>query len=62
MKKFSSPEMKEVSLPTPHTPHPTPYPHRKTFSANPIYRKFGLKPRLTFPIAAVCETIDRVLS
>jgi hypothetical protein len=24
MKKFSSPEMKEVSLPTPHTLHPTP--------------------------------------
>ncbi|NCS24418.1 MAG: DNA topoisomerase 4 subunit A [Microcystis aeruginosa BS13-02] len=28
MKKFSPPEMKEVSLPTPHTPHPTPHtPH-----------------------------------
>ncbi|AKV65466.1 DNA gyrase subunit A [Microcystis panniformis FACHB-1757] len=25
MKKFSPPEMKEVSFPTPHTPHPTPY-------------------------------------
>ncbi len=24
MKKFSPPEMKEVSFPTPHTPHPTP--------------------------------------
>ncbi|WP_287741344.1 hypothetical protein [Microcystis sp. M169S2] len=21
----------------PHTPHPTPCPHRKTFSADPIY-------------------------
>jgi DNA gyrase subunit A len=28
MKKFSPPQMKEVSFPTPHTPHPTPYtPH-----------------------------------
>ncbi|WP_257792595.1 hypothetical protein [Microcystis aeruginosa] len=25
MKKFSPPQMKEVSFPTPHTPHPTPY-------------------------------------
>jgi hypothetical protein len=24
MKKFSPPQMKEVSFPTPHTPHPTP--------------------------------------
>ena len=24
MKKFSPPEMKEVSFPTPYTPHPTP--------------------------------------
>ncbi len=24
MKKFSPPKMKEVSFPTPHTPHPTP--------------------------------------
>jgi hypothetical protein len=23
MKKFSPPQMKEVSFPTPHTPHPT---------------------------------------
>ncbi|NCQ97407.1 MAG: DNA topoisomerase 4 subunit A [Microcystis wesenbergii Mw_QC_S_20081001_S30D] len=28
MKKFSPPQMKEVSFPTPHTPHPTPHtPH-----------------------------------
>jgi hypothetical protein len=28
MKKFSPPEMKEVSFPTPYTPHPTPHtPH-----------------------------------
>jgi hypothetical protein len=25
MKKFSPPQVKEVSFPTPHTPHPTPY-------------------------------------
>ncbi|WP_170863958.1 hypothetical protein [Microcystis aeruginosa] len=25
MKKFSPPQMKEVSFPTPHTPHPTPH-------------------------------------
>jgi hypothetical protein len=25
MKKFSPPQMKEVSFPTLHTPHPTPY-------------------------------------
>ncbi|ODV36211.1 DNA gyrase subunit A [Microcystis aeruginosa NIES-98] len=25
MKKFSPPQMKEVSFPTPHTLHPTPY-------------------------------------
>ncbi|AKE66459.1 Iron-sulfur cluster assembly protein SufD [Microcystis aeruginosa NIES-2549] len=25
MKKFSPPEMKEISFPTPHTLHPTPY-------------------------------------
>ncbi|MDJ0603522.1 MAG: hypothetical protein PX482_07450, partial [Microcystis sp. M53602_WE12] len=25
MKKFSPPQMKEVSFPTPHTPHPTDY-------------------------------------
>ncbi|MFN6299379.1 MAG: hypothetical protein ACK4WI_16875, partial [Microcystis sp.] len=25
MKKFSPPEMKEVSFPTPYTPHPTPH-------------------------------------
>jgi hypothetical protein len=24
MKKFSPPQMKDVSFPTPHTPHPTP--------------------------------------
>jgi hypothetical protein len=24
MKKFSPPQMKEVSFPAPHTPHPTP--------------------------------------
>ncbi|MCZ8119166.1 MAG: hypothetical protein O9295_14180 [Microcystis sp. LE18-22.4A] len=24
MKKFSPPQRKEVSFPTPHTPHPTP--------------------------------------
>ncbi|GCL56754.1 hypothetical protein NIES3806_41200 [Microcystis aeruginosa NIES-3806] len=24
MKKFSPPQMKEVSFPTPHTPHPPP--------------------------------------
>ncbi len=24
MKKFSPPQVKEVSFPTPHTPHPTP--------------------------------------
>ncbi|MCZ8119236.1 MAG: hypothetical protein O9295_14540 [Microcystis sp. LE18-22.4A] len=24
MKKFSPPQMKEVSFPTPHNPHPTP--------------------------------------
>ncbi|TRT74209.1 MAG: hypothetical protein EWV83_16020 [Microcystis sp. M_OC_Ca_00000000_S217Cul] len=28
MKKFSPPQMKEVSFPTPYTPHPTPHtPH-----------------------------------
>ena len=39
MKKFSPPEMKEVSFPTPYTPHPTPHtlPPGKTFSADPIY-------------------------
>ncbi|WP_287744876.1 hypothetical protein [Microcystis sp. M169S2] len=25
MKKFSPPQIKKVSFPTPHTPHPTPY-------------------------------------
>ncbi|MCZ8121520.1 MAG: hypothetical protein O9295_26585 [Microcystis sp. LE18-22.4A] len=25
MKKFSPPQMKEVSFPTPYTPHPTPH-------------------------------------
>ncbi|AOC51856.1 DNA gyrase subunit A [Microcystis aeruginosa NIES-2481] len=25
MKNFSPPQMKEVSFPTPYTPHPTPY-------------------------------------
>ncbi|WP_287742100.1 hypothetical protein [Microcystis sp. M169S2] len=39
MKKFSPPQMKEVSFPTPHTPHPTPHtPHpapRKTFFGKP---------------------------
>ena len=48
MKKFSPPQMKEVSFPTPHTLHPTPHtrsaeltaeahtlPPGKTFSANP---------------------------
>ncbi|CCI26269.1 DNA gyrase/topoisomerase IV subunit A [Microcystis aeruginosa] len=40
MKKFSPPEMKEVSLPTPHTPHPTPHtphptPHTHTHTHTP---------------------------
>ncbi|WP_409860976.1 hypothetical protein [Microcystis sp.] len=31
MKKFSPPQMKEVSFPTPYTPHPTP-----SFKSDPL--------------------------
>ncbi|MDJ0528836.1 MAG: hypothetical protein PX634_26680 [Microcystis sp. M53600_WE12] len=36
MKKFSPPEMKEVSFPTPYTPHPTPHtPHPTPYTPLP---------------------------
>ncbi|MCZ8027376.1 MAG: hypothetical protein O9332_18745 [Microcystis sp. LE19-10.1B] len=36
MKKFSPPQMKEVSFPTPHTPHPTPpTPHPTPHTLHP---------------------------
>ncbi|NCS05871.1 MAG: hypothetical protein GPJ07_04310 [Microcystis aeruginosa G13-07] len=37
MKKFSPPQMKEVSFPTPHTPHPTPHTlHPTPYTPHPI--------------------------
>ncbi|BAG04249.1 unknown protein [Microcystis aeruginosa NIES-843] len=36
MKKFSPPQMKEVSFPTPHTPHPTPYTPLPHFPTSPL--------------------------
>jgi len=47
MKKFSPPKMKEVSFPTPHTPHPTPsfksgdyfylyFPHPTPYTPHPL--------------------------
>ncbi|MCZ8120682.1 MAG: hypothetical protein O9295_22210 [Microcystis sp. LE18-22.4A] len=35
MKKFSPPQMKEVSFPTPYTPHPTPCPQENLFRQTP---------------------------
>ncbi len=36
MKKFSPPQMKEVSFPTPHTLHPTPHtPHPTPYTPHP---------------------------
>jgi hypothetical protein len=36
MKKFSPPQMKEVSFPTPYTPHPTPHtPHPTPHTPHP---------------------------
>ncbi len=63
MKKFSPPQMKEVSFPTPHTLHPTPVrlssrpkptPHTlppgKTSSVNPSYSP-AIAPRAIDAIA-----------
>ncbi|TRV27348.1 MAG: hypothetical protein EWV40_01075 [Microcystis flos-aquae Mf_WU_F_19750830_S460] len=57
MKKFSPPQMKEVSFPTPHTPHPTPHtphptpcPREKLFAANPSYSP-AIAPRAIDAIA-----------
>ncbi len=54
MKKFSPPQMKEVSFPTPYTPHPTPHtPHpapRKPFFGNPSYSP-AIAPRAIDAIA-----------
>ena len=52
MKKFSPPQTKEVSFPTPHTLHPTPHtlPPGKPFSANPSYSP-AIAPRAIDAIA-----------
>ncbi|MCE2661277.1 MAG: hypothetical protein GPI90_08595 [Microcystis aeruginosa K13-05] len=39
MKQFSPPQMKEVSFPTPYTPHPTPCHQEELFAANPNYAR-----------------------
>jgi DNA gyrase subunit A len=48
MKKFSPPQMKEVSFPTPHTPHPTPYtPHPTPHHPRAMFRGIKLVKRDT---------------
>ncbi|WP_287971482.1 hypothetical protein [Microcystis sp. LE19-195.1E] len=48
MKKFSPPQMKEVSFPTPHTPHPTPYTPLPHFPTSPLPH-FPTSPLPHFP-------------
>jgi hypothetical protein len=50
MKKFSPPEMKEVSFPTPHTPHPTPY----TLHPTPSF-KSGVRNRGILSVFAILD-------